>query len=43
MINRKVDVTSTFFLLKLVDNVLEIIITFVIQNRNENETDNFRF
>ena len=43
MINRKVDVTSTFLLLKLVDNVLEIIITFAIQNRNENETDNFRF
>ena len=43
MIDRKVDVNIHFFLLKLVDNVLEIIITFVIQNRNENETDNFRF
>ncbi len=31
MIDRKVDVNIHFFLLKLVDNVLEFIITFVIQ------------
>ena len=31
MIDRKVDVNIHFFLLKLVDNVLEFIITFVVQ------------
>ncbi len=31
MIDRKVDVNIHFFLLKLVDDVLEFIITFVIQ------------